>query len=65
MISAKEKLKMIDNELAYMKKWYPQRIEDGKMGKDFAEYKISVFQAIKADYVEVVRNEAVSESTES
>jgi hypothetical protein len=50
MVNAKEKLKIIEYDLAFMKKWLPRNVEEGKIGKDFAQHKLDVYEAIKKDY---------------
>jgi hypothetical protein len=60
MITNQKKLKLIEYELAYFKKSLPRAVEEGKVGEAFAKEKIETFEAIKNDYVERVRADAVS-----
>jgi hypothetical protein len=48
--TASQKLEAVDRELAYRRRVYARRIEQGQMTQSLADRQIAIFEAIKADY---------------
>lgn len=57
IFTAKQKREAVDRELGYRKRVYDQRVIEGHMTKQLADFQIAIFEAIRADYVEAEKTE--------
>jgi hypothetical protein len=57
MFTAKQKREAIERELGYRRRVYDQRVADGKMTKELADFQIKIFEAIRDDYGEIEKRE--------
>lgn len=57
MFSAQQKREAIERELAYRRRVYARRVEEGKMTRELMDRQISVFEAIRDDYAKAEAGE--------
>jgi hypothetical protein len=53
----KQKLEAIDRELAYRRRVYARRVEQGAMTQKLADRQIAIFEEIKWDYETLAEKE--------
>jgi hypothetical protein len=52
-----DKLEAVKRELSYRRRVYEKRVAENRMTKAHADYQISVFEAIEADYEKLEKGE--------
>jgi hypothetical protein len=52
-----DKLEAVKRELGFRRRVYAQRVRDNRMTQALADYQISVFEAIEADYEKLEEGE--------
>ena len=55
--STQDKLAPIERELAYRRKVFARRVENGSMTRELADRQIAIFEAIRDDYAKAEKEE--------